>query len=76
MHIWMVLIREHEDESVCGFSSINEGLGWRRFALDGDGEEDGIQVLIYWIICTVWVFIPIDLPRRPGIWRRKKGEPG
>ena len=29
----------------------------------GDGKEDGIQVLIYWIIRTVWVLFPIDFCR-------------
>ena len=51
-----------------GFSIINEGSGWRRFNLEGDGKEDGILVLTYWINCTVWVFIPIDFTEAAGIW--------
>jgi hypothetical protein len=40
MHIWVVLTREHEDESVCGFFfSINEGLGWHRFESLGRRER-------------------------------------
>jgi len=66
MHI---LTREREDESVCGvFSVINEGSGWRRFNLEGDGKEDRIQVLTYWINCTVWAFIPIDFAETAGAW--------
>jgi len=55
---------------LCGFSIINEGPGWRRFDLEGDGKEDGIQVMTYCIICTVWVFIPINFTEAAGIWMR------
>jgi hypothetical protein len=46
-----------------GVSGINEGLGWHRFDLEGDGKEGRIQVLIYWIVCTIWVSIPIDFTK-------------
>jgi hypothetical protein len=71
MHIWVVSTREHEDGSVCGFfQSLMKAPGWRRFDLGGDGKEDGIRVSIYWIISTVWAFIPIDFTEAAGIWMR------
>src|ERR1700728_425497 len=67
MHIWVVLTREHEDESVCGFffSSINEGLGWHRFESLGRRERGwntGVDLLDH--SYSLGVYSPSTLPKR------------